>query len=72
MDNMKDMIIALQEAAAYQAEELLQLSAVLYNQQKEIAELRVQLKTLSSKYQAVIEGDKEHSSFEEEAPPPHY
>lgn len=69
---MQDMIIALQEAQAYQAEELLQLSDVLHSQQKEIAALRAQLEKLSSSYQAILERDKGNTGFEQETPPPHY
>lgn len=65
------MIITLQERIAYQDEEITRLSDELYAQQKDMADLRRELKNIASK---IDQGESESNirPVSEETPPPHY
>ena len=68
---MTDKIQNLEEAVAFMQSEITQLSDELYSQQKEMAELRLEIAKLSAKLQAA-QGDGGILNPMDDAPPPHY
>ena len=67
---MDDTLITLQETVAHQAIEIEQLHSELYAQQKDIAALQRQLKSLTDKLTTTQEASGQ--SDVPEPPPPHY
>lgn len=68
---MEKEIQTLQEQIAYMQSELGQLSDELYAQQKEMANLRLEIIKLQQKLQAT-QSDSGILSPAEDVPPPHY
>lgn len=68
---MEKDIKSMQEQIAYMQAEISQLSDELYAQQKEQADLRLELLKLQQKLQ-VAQGDGAILTAAEDSPPPHY
>lgn len=69
---MDEAMIALQETVAHQAVEIEQLNGELYAQQKELAELKRQVKMLHDKLGEGAGSAGHAHSDSPEPPPPHY
>ena len=69
---MNNEIIKMQEVISHQAEELSQLSDVLYAQQKELDILKKQVAKLTAEIIRLKNNDSGIKAVEEETPPPHY
>jgi len=69
---MENLIIELQEIVTHQREDIDNLSAEFYAQQKEIAELRLLVQKLLTKAQDDSGNDSGIRMVSEETPPPHY
>jgi uncharacterized coiled-coil protein SlyX len=69
---MEALLIELQETLAHQSVEIAHLSEELHLQQKETAQLRLQIKLLSDKLQMAENTQTDAADNAFEPPPPHY
>lgn len=69
---MDEAIIKLQILAEHQETEIQALSKELYTQQKELAQLRLQLAELTERLYALENDPGTALDADDEPPPPHY